>query len=111
MGNNDNYISNGLILILPLPICSYFINIALKIIKKQTISTQDCYLFNKFVVNSANIYRITYILLINYIVRNYYYIYMTVVVVIIIFIIVLTLACLYIKGKFGKSECRRLSTL
>jgi hypothetical protein len=45
MGNNDNYISNGLILILPLPICSYFINIGLKIIKKQTISTQDCYFF------------------------------------------------------------------
>jgi hypothetical protein len=110
---NDNYISNGLILILPLPICSYFINIALKKIKKQTISTEDCYFFNKFVVNSTNVYRITYILFINYIVRNYYYTYMAVLVTIIILVIILTLVCLYVKGKLDKNKslAHKFSTL
>lgn len=92
--SSDNYISNGLILILPLPIIYYFINIGLKIIKKQTIKSDDYYLFNNFVINNTNLYRIVFILSINYIARNYYLIYM-VSIIIISLIIISILAFIY----------------
>lgn len=80
-GNNSN-ISNILILILPLPIILYLLNFVIKYIKKQEISPEDYYLYNDFVVERVNLYRIIYIISINYIVRHYYYYYMCVAVIV-----------------------------
>lgn len=87
-------ISNGLILIMAIPIASYFINIALKKIKKQTIKSDDYYLFNNFVVNNTNLYKIIFILSINYVVRNYYDIYIISIIFICI-VLVLLLGFIY----------------
>src|SRR6185369_11672413 len=58
--NSD--ISHGLKLIMALPIANYIINIVLKKIKKQTMKSDDYYLFNNYVVDHTNLYRIIFIL-------------------------------------------------
>jgi hypothetical protein len=73
-----------------LPIANYIINIVLKKIKKQTMKSDDYYLFNNYVVDHTNLYRIIFILSINYFVRNYYEIYIfSVIITTIIFVLII----------------------
>lgn len=103
----DNYVSRGLILILPLPIYNYLLNIVLKIIKKKKITSEDYYFYNKFVINNTNLYRITYILCISYIVMNYYYIYITIITTGAIFI----MCGIWLYSKLRNKEWTSLSTV
>jgi hypothetical protein len=98
MGNNGSLMSNGLILILPLPFYNYFLNLAMKKIKKEDITSDDYYIYNKFVINNINLYRMSYILSINYIVYNHYYAYiLTITVFMALLSILLGYYLLYVK--------------
>lgn len=103
MGNNDNLVSNGLILILPLPFYNYFFNLAMKKIKKEDITSDDYYIYNKFVINNINLYRITYILSINYIIHNYYYVY---ILTITVFMALLSILSGYYLLYVKPNKCR-----
>lgn len=103
MGNSDNLVSNGLILILPLPLYNYFFNLAMKKIKKEDITSDDYYIYNKFVINNINLYRITYILSINYIIHNYYYVY---ILTIIVFMALLSVLSGYYLLYVKPNKCR-----
>src|SRR6478752_5539361 len=61
-----------LTLTLPLPMILYFLNFIIKYLKKEPIKDEDYYLYNDYVVDRVNLYRITYITFINYLIRNYY---------------------------------------
>jgi hypothetical protein len=67
--DNNSFISTILILTLPLPIFLYFLNFIVKYLKKQPIEDEDYYLYNNYVVDRVNLYRISYIIFINYLIR------------------------------------------
>jgi hypothetical protein len=110
-----NIVSNGLILILPLPIYNYLFNIAKKIVQKEKITSDDFYFFNESVINNVNLHRITYILTINYIVMYHYFIYITTIVILII-IFSIILGCYIVNIKLNRRttvdlECGTSPTL
>jgi hypothetical protein len=67
--DNNSFISTILILTLPLPIFLYLLNFIVKYLKKQPIEDEDYYLYNNYVVDRVNLYRISYIIFINYLIR------------------------------------------
>jgi len=67
--DNNSFISTLLILTLPLPIFLYLLNFIVKYLKKQPIEDEDYYLYNNYVVDRVNLYRISYIIFINYLIR------------------------------------------
>lgn len=74
--NKDSIIAHGLAVTLPLPIFYYLLNFVIKYIKKEAIKQEDYYLYNDFVANKVNIFRIIYVICVNFLVRNYYYHYL-----------------------------------
>jgi hypothetical protein len=68
--DNNSFISTILILTLPLPIFLYLLNFIVKYLKKQPIEDEDYYLYNNYVVDRVNLYRISYIIFINYLIRT-----------------------------------------
>jgi len=67
--DNNSFISTILILTLPLPIFLYLLNFIVKYLKKEPIEDEDYYLYNNYVVDRVNLYRISYIIFINYLIR------------------------------------------
>lgn len=61
-----------LTLVLPLPMILYLLNFFIKYLKKEPVKDEDYYLYNDYVVERVNLYRITYITFINYLIRNFY---------------------------------------
>ena len=67
--DNNSFITTILILTLPLPIFLYLLNFIVKYLKKEPIEDEDYYLYNNYVVDRVNLYRISYIIFINYLIR------------------------------------------
>lgn len=92
-----NIVSIILIVSLPLPIFLYLLNFIIKFIKKEKINSSDYYLYNDFVIERVNLYRIIYLVSIHYMIRYYYYTYC--IIIIIVLIIAILIACVLIIYK------------
>nr|QID41915.1 LV-uORF [Fusarium cerealis] len=70
--DNNSFIITILILTLPLPMFFYLLNFIVKYLKKESIEDKDYYLYNDYVVKRVNLYRITFTIIVNYLIQNYY---------------------------------------
>jgi len=68
---NNSFIITILILTLPLPMFFYLLNFIVKYLKKESIEDKDYYLYNDYVVKRVNLYRITFTIIVNYLIKNY----------------------------------------
>jgi hypothetical protein len=104
-----------LTLTLPLPMILYLLNFIIKYLKKEPIKDEDYYLYNDYVVDRVNLYRITYITFINYLIRNYYStisIVIITIVLIVLFIALLIICKLYVHSwQTYKGAGSRQSTI
>ena len=104
-----------LTLTLPLPMILYLLNFIIKYLKKEPIKDEDYYLYNDYVVDRVNLYRITYITFINYLIRNYYStisIVIITIVLIVLFIALLIICKLYVHSwQTYKGAASRQSTI
>lgn len=91
-----NIVSIILIVSLPLTIFLYLLNF---IIKKEKINSSDYYLYNDFVIERVNLYRIIYLVFIQYMIRYYYYTYC--IIIITVLIIAILIACALIIYKLN----------
>jgi hypothetical protein len=64
-------------------------NLAAKKIKKEKFTSDDMSLFNNYVIKGTNLYRISYLVCLHYIIVNYYSTYIIVVMVLTITIFIL----------------------
>jgi hypothetical protein len=87
MLSNNSTIGHALAVTLPLPIFHYLLNFAIKYLKKEEIKAEDYYFYNDFVVTRVNMYRIIYLICINYIVREHYSTYIMIILFMVICII------------------------
>ena len=71
LDDNNSFVSTILILTLPLPMFFYLLNFIVKYLKNESIEYKDYYLYNDYVVERVNMYRIAYTLIVNYFIRNY----------------------------------------
>jgi hypothetical protein len=94
-----NIVSIILIVSLPLPIFLYLLNFIIKFIKKEKINSSDYYLYNDFVIERVNLYRIIYLASIHYMIRYYYYTYC--IIIITVLIIAILIACVLIIYKLN----------
>jgi hypothetical protein len=104
-----------LTLVLPLPMILYLLNFIIKYLKKEPIKDEDYYLYNDYVVERVNLYRITYITFVNYLIRNYYStisIVIMTIVLIVLFIALLIICKLYVHSRQTyKGASSRQSTI
>lgn len=94
-----NIVSIILIVSLPLPIFLYLLNFIIKFIKKEKINASDYYLYNDFVIERVNLYRIIYLVSIHYMIRYYYHTYC--IIIITVLIIAILIACALIIYKLN----------
>ncbi len=88
----DNLISSLLIVILALPVSLLIINILVKKLKNEKLILNDFYIFNEFIIERVNLYRILYLISITIIYKKYYIYWITTISIIIpIIIMILTL--------------------
>lgn len=109
----NNSLSIILTLTLPLPIFLYLLNFITKYLKRESIKDEDYYLYNDYVVDRVNLYRISYIIFINYLIRNYcstISISIITIVLIVLFIALLIICILY-GLQIYKRAANRQSTI
>ncbi len=72
--------SNLTIVILPLPIYYYLLNLFLKVIGKDKITFEDLYLYNNYLIEKLNLYNIIYLSCITIMIKYFYeaYVYISI---------------------------------
>jgi hypothetical protein len=112
--DNNSFIITILILTLPLPMFFYLLNFIVKYMKKESIEDKDYYLYNDYVVERVNLYRITYTLTVNYLIKNYYSTIIISIIIkgfIVIIITLFTICIIYGILQINKPGVSRQSTI
>jgi len=113
LDDNNSFVSTILILTLPLPMFFYLLNFIVKYLKNESIEYKDYYLYNDYVVERVNMYRIAYTLIVNYFIRNYCIINISIIIkgFIAIILILFTICILYLILRTNKPVGSRVDPL
>lgn len=94
--SNNDIISYLLVIVLALPLVSYIINIIMKLLKKEEIKEKDLYIFNDYVLDKVNLFRVSYLLFITIMYRTFYMYWIIAIGIIIPLLVVFLLLLLYL---------------